>query len=806
MWETTNINQMEQRGLQTPTLSEKRPRERESADEVSSPYLVNFESMNEGHQPILLDADTFPQVHYNSLCKPRKSQKRASIANCFFVDPKNLNSPSFFLKKAQIILQKNKKQRGLKNRLRTPDLLDSASRLPLDLFRQRLAKTESLVLSPVSQQSLLPSSESEKSDEYCDDITNISSAQINSKILQDLVANIKFILSNRKVFYHSVLSFDSSEVIELWGKRDPTIRRFAVLLSCLLLSHKTLKFEFFKKHRLNFSPGKVLLNDPHTLKFRFVDTFQDSLALFLNRHFGTHIGREDSFALAVAVGYFREKFKAQFLGGMDQYATRDNQHLAARIKGILESYLNAPNVALSHAVDSIYDRRSSLDDASSGKCSLQIVPKDVQDSIRGLAKVLLIVLEFDEAFYEGVLFRIISQVSGLDSNLKADTGVKREFDDLVDSSENNQALWLETGATSPLLASPPLEKAPQVRDFYNKMTPEPKSRGESFTSSPNPKRPRRNGIFWHLNFNSLCRRMFEHIFYKIIQLQASGDHRSRHVRKGRKILERLQDKFGIDLSQSIQRENVLVLIGILQSKITTVFKNKGKFFTDASVRSLLSEEKVNYLFEDHLLFDIDFTPKCDNLPDCDSSMVGIEIRRAEMAKLSNVANLSQITVDESDYVSSRLKDYLSTDKNIMEPAETFKQALCSIQERDAEDKSAQGVPSLARGSAEEQGPLRGIKELRKSYISIEIESQESKTDAEDKGVSQEKFEKGFRDLNESENLMMTRVLQSKNLVTPVQRKRLEKRLQRLSIGGDRANDRKRRRCQQNPLFAELLSQ
>jgi hypothetical protein len=77
-----------------------------SFDNTSSPYLVNFESMNEGYNPIYLDSHPAREVHYNSLKKSSKPKKKDLLTPHFFVNPKNLNSPSFFLKKAQIILQK----------------------------------------------------------------------------------------------------------------------------------------------------------------------------------------------------------------------------------------------------------------------------------------------------------------------------------------------------------------------------------------------------------------------------------------------------------------------------------------------------------------------------------------------------------------------------------------------------------------------------------------------------------------------------------------------------------------------------
>lgn len=77
-----------------------------SQKDPSSPYLVNFESLNEGYNPIFMDTDPGAKVEYNSLKKSAHSLNKQTLTPQFFINPKNLNSPSFFLKKAQIILQK----------------------------------------------------------------------------------------------------------------------------------------------------------------------------------------------------------------------------------------------------------------------------------------------------------------------------------------------------------------------------------------------------------------------------------------------------------------------------------------------------------------------------------------------------------------------------------------------------------------------------------------------------------------------------------------------------------------------------
>ena len=229
---------------------------------------------------------------------------------------------------------------------------------------------------------------------------------------------------------------------------------------------------------------------------------------------------------------------------------------------------------------------------------------------------------------------------------------------------------------------------------------------------------------------------------------------------------------------SLNNLNILFFIGILQSKISTVFKNKNNLKSENFIESIISNEEIYYLYEDNLLFDIDFTPKCDNLPDCDSNIIGIEIEKKELVKLSNMANKKQKHCEEADYVSSRLKDYLSNDKSNMkmEPNDTPKKTLTSIKENDIEDKSNLRNINHSRfvtktSKEETKKEVLEIKELRKSFISIEIQGSENdkKFSKLDDGDLQQQFEKGFQDLNKNENMMINNILEANNISCSKQR-------------------------------------
>ena len=251
----------------------------------------------------------------------------------------------------------------------------------------------------------------------------------------------------------------------------------------------------------------------------------------------------------------------------------------------------------------------------------------------------------------------------------------------------------------------------------------------------------------------------------------------KYIRIGEKTLQRLEKKFKINLSKSIKNQKILIFIGILQLNISTIFKLKKSFLFEETIDKVLSDENIIYLYEDNLLFDIDFIPKCDNLPDCSSNIIGIEIKKGELVTLSNVVNISQITNEETNYVSSRLKDYLSNDQSNLfgEIGETYKKTLRSIKENGVQEKSKQNIFKNESSKSFENSLIEGgvgaveINELKKSFISIEINKEMKNDEDSNFDETQNKeltnnFEKGFRDLNKKESRIINNIIKSKQLV------------------------------------------
>lgn len=510
------------------------------------------------------------------------------------------------------------------------------------------------------------------------------------------------------------------------------------------------------------------MNQSKNLKQQLLGIFYESFVNLLHKQFGNKMGREDCFAIALAVAYFREKFKQQFLGNresLDQFGTVQNVDLLAQVKKAMEINFDAP--ALARSGNSLFQNKPVPDDESHCLESPKIASKDVQESIRLLAKLLLSNLEFDEIFFESIIFRIIQKVSNLELHFETEHEIKREFDDIMDSKPENSKI-LEDSPQKRNRHS--LKKSEKKDKKYTKVGDEsllfgqnsPNQKHDSFKSSPNPKKSKRNGIFWYVDFVSLCNRIFANIFQKIIQQQNSEKFVSKHIRNGEKIFSRLQKKYHLNLNSSKRNKNILIFIGILQSKISTVFKSKNQFKAGNAIEEVLSEKDIVYLYEDNLLFDIDFTPKCDNLPDCMTNLIGIEIKKKEIPTFCNVANISQITTEEAEYVSSRLKDYLSNDQSnlYIEPLDNYKKTLDSIKENMGEDKSKQNI--VKRKSSEK---VVEIEQLKKSFISIEFHQTGNLIDQESESENlkiMKNFERGFKDLNNSENFKFNQILDKKN--------------------------------------------
>ena len=636
-------------------------------------------------------------MNYSSLRKPSTGFEplKRKLPQYFFVNPNNLNSPSFFLKKAQIILHK-----------KTASVAPASS--VLNDRRFFASKTQVLENEGVFEEWLsLPDSESEEgsygssfeeekeehAEQFDETTTHISSTQINSKILEDLVVNIKFILNNRQVFYKSVLYFDTSEVLDLWTRKDLRIRKFTVLLSSLLISHKSLKTEFISKSELNLAPGKIILNPLSSVKSRIADFFRQSLETFLGTIFEDRMDQEILHSMVTVSAHLLNSYKVN---------PQKPKKTAEEIRGKVDSLIS--KFSDSNCVNSESPFGNSQDGSKySSKDSLYREQSELNKLISVLAKCLLSLLNFDNEFFSKVTFLLVKRISQFPLNV-ADMheNRQREFDQYLNSSENLNLSDLESVSKVSFLKDEIVDSSlgdilgegefgQKRQNFYKTPKNLKISKLDWGSKSPensSPKNKKKNEIFWYFNFVSFSKKIFDMIFSKMINVVSVLRKDTKYLPKGLRCLRKMEKKLGLYSRQYCKKE--ALFSAVLREKLSRAVKVKAKIFKLLRVEKYIHRTDVKYMYEEDLRFDINFEPQVDMIPDCAENLIGFEIKPWQLRTLSKMRKLSRPRAEDSEYMSGRLRDYLSMDQshNFGDTYNTNGKLLMAIKENDGEDKFA----------------------------------------------------------------------------------------------------------------------
>ena len=192
---------------------------------------------------------------------------------------------------------------------------------------------------------------------------------------------------------------------------------------------------------------------------------------------------------------------------------------------------------------------------------------------------------------------------------------------------------------------------------------------------------------------------------------------TKYLPRGLRCLRKMEKKLGLYSRQYCKKESLLT--SVLKEKLSRVIKAKAKIFKLLWVEKNIHRDDVKYMYEEDLRFDINFEPQVDMIPDCAENLIGFEIKPWQLRTLSKMNKLSRPRAEDSEYMSGRLRDYLSMDQshNFGDTYNTNGKLLMAIKENDGEDKfggqdfgkvtTAKKVGEIKKGAALSTSDLKG---------------------------------------------------------------------------------------------------